>query len=79
MPQPNSERVRKNAERLRSIGWLNFSVTMAAWFFAPDRVDAVVMACLWVVLVLALTQFMAWRLDVRANQMDPPRGLGLTE
>ncbi len=70
-----SQRLRRNAERLRSVGWLNFSLTMGVWFFAPDRVEALVMACFWVVLVLVTTQLAAWRMDLRANQAEQIKAL----
>lgn len=73
---PNTPRLRRHAEKIRTFGWINFSVTMLVWVFAPDRVDAIVAACVWVALVFSVTQFAAWVMERKAARIDQPRAIG---
>ncbi len=76
MVVPNSPRLRRHAEKLRTFGWINFSVTMLVWFFAPDRVDAIVAACVWVALVLTVSQSAAWLMERKAARIEQPKVMG---
>ncbi len=68
MSLPDSLRLRRKADKVRVAGWINLVITPIVGYFAPDRIAAIVMGCLWVVLVIAVTQIVAWRMDVHANR-----------
>ncbi len=64
----SSLRLRRGADKVRAAGWINVIATLVGGYFFPDKVMAVIVGCLWIVFVLAVVQFTAWRMDVKANR-----------
>lgn len=60
---------RRKADKLRLAGWINAPVTAVLTYFCPATVPAIIAACAWVVVVFAVTQGLAWRLDKQANRI----------
>lgn len=65
----DSLRFRRSADKVRLVGWINAAITLAACFVAEDRIGAFVIGAVWLVVILGVTQIVAWRLDVKANRI----------
>ena len=72
MPSPIPSPVphtRRKADKVRLAGWVNVILTAGLVYIAPDVVAAMVAACVWIVLVFAITQAIAWQLDKKAKRL----------
>jgi hypothetical protein len=57
------------SDTVRVIGWANIGVSLAAVYFAPSMVTALIGACFWIIAVLGVTQAVAWRMDRKDNEL----------
>ncbi len=60
---------KRKSDTVRVIGWANIGVSLAAVYFAPSVVSALIGACFWIIAVLGVTQGIAWRMDRKEDEL----------
>lgn len=60
---------KRKSDTVRLIGWANIAVSLAAVYFAPSMVPALIGACFWIIAVLGITQAVAWRIDSKEDEL----------
>jgi hypothetical protein len=68
MPRPLPH-TRRKTDKVRLVGWTNVPVTAVLVYMATDVIPAMFAACVWIILVFAVTQAFAWHLDKKAERM----------
>jgi hypothetical protein len=60
--------VKRRAEKIRLLGWLNVGLSALVVSVSPAIVPALIIACFWILAVFGITQAAAWRLDKKAAE-----------
>jgi hypothetical protein len=60
--------VKRKAEKIRLLGWLNVGLSALVVSLSPAIVPAMIAACFWILVVFGITQAAAWRLDKKAAE-----------
>jgi hypothetical protein len=63
-------KLRRRADQIRMLGWLNFAITLIfTGFHITEGVEVLLAALVWVTCVMALSYAAAWRIDRRAERV----------
>jgi hypothetical protein len=63
-------RLRRTANHIRSVGWLNLVVTIAfVIVYASEAAEIILAASLWAALIMALAYAFGWVIDKRADRV----------
>ena len=73
MKSRDSSSVRRLADKIRMVGWVNVVLSATIVYFLPNRVHAVIGACFWIATVFAITEAAAWRLLRHAERAESQR------
>jgi hypothetical protein len=66
----DSMRLRRRADKLRAIGWINLLPTLVlSLTHASDGLQVLVAGVIWAALVMVLTHGGAWALDKHADRV----------
>ena len=66
----DSMRLRRNADMVRALGWLNLVVSIiVSLFHASEGLVIMVLFGVWAALVMAVTHGIAWMIDRRAERV----------
>jgi hypothetical protein len=66
----DSMRLRRRADKLRAIGWINLLLTVVlSLVHVSDGIQVLTAGVIWAALVMALTHGAAWALDKRAERV----------
>jgi hypothetical protein len=70
MSVPDFLHLRRKADRVLFAAWLNLGLTAIVCFFAPDRVMATVVGCVWASLVSIVAVIAARRIDRKESRVE---------
>ena len=66
----DSMRLRRKADIVRALGWLNLIVSVIVSFFhVSEGLGAILLFAVWAVLVMAITHVIGWVIDRRAERV----------
>ncbi|HYH42446.1 MAG TPA: hypothetical protein VD867_10705 [Burkholderiales bacterium] len=60
---------RRKADKVRLAGWANVVLTGVLVYMSTDVIPAMFAACIWIILIFAVTQAIGWHLDKKANRL----------
>ena len=66
----DSMRLRRRADQIRAVGWVNLLLTLViAIVYVSDGVQVLVAGVIWAALIMGLTHAAGWALDKRADRV----------
>jgi hypothetical protein len=66
----DSMRLRRRADKLRALGWINLLLTVVvSLVHISDGVQVIAAGVIWAALIIASTHGAAWALDKRAERV----------
>lgn len=70
MALPDLLRLRRRADKVLFVAWLNLAVTAVVCFLMPDRVAAIVIGCVWASLVSIAAVVVAQHIDRKDSRAE---------
>ena len=62
--------LRRTADKVRTIGWMNLALTLiVAGFHVAEGLNLLVPAAIWIAAIMAAAYAAAWRIDRRADEV----------
>ena len=66
----DSMRLRRRADKLRAVGWINLVITViVSVLHASEGLAVLALACAWAAIVMGVTHGAAWMIDKHADRV----------